>query len=215
MRSLTRAIADPYAGKSLSGRARARRWVLFASLFPDISEMRVLDLGGDTRNWVSSPVRPREVVLVNVFFQPSEVDWMSTAVGDACDLPHDLRGKTFDLVYSNSVIEHVGGAWRRGAFAQTVADMAPRHWVQTPYRYFPLEPHWLFPGFQLLPLAARAAVTRRWKLGHRHAADRKTAVESSLSVELLSRTEMRHLFPDSRLHTERMAGLPKSMIAVR
>ena len=28
--------------------------------------------------------------------------------------------------------------------------------VQTPYRYFPVEPHWLFPGLQFLPMGLRA-----------------------------------------------------------
>ncbi len=39
-------------------------------------------------------------------------------------------------------------------------------WVQTPYRYFPIEPHWIFPGFQFLPLSARTEISRRWPLGN-------------------------------------------------
>ena len=77
-------------------------------------------------------------------------------IGDACDPVGAVGGRSFDLVYSNSVIEHVGGHQRRELFAQAVRDLAPSHWVQTPYRYFPLEPFWLFSAFQFLPLPSRA-----------------------------------------------------------
>ena len=30
--------------------------------------------------------------------------------------------------------------------------------MQTPYRYFPIEPHWLFPGMQFLPLPVRWSI---------------------------------------------------------
>lgn len=158
-------------------------------------------------------MRPGELTILNVAPQQSD-NGTRVLVGDACALPESLRDERFDLVFSNSVIEHVGGPWRRTAFAESVAQLAEHHWVQTPYRYFPLEPHWLFPGFQFLPLRLRAEVTRRWRAG-RHITALDRAVASSLTVELLSRTEMRHLFPESQLLRERIAGVTKSLIAVR
>ncbi|HEX4060865.1 MAG TPA: UDP-N-acetylmuramoyl-tripeptide--D-alanyl-D-alanine ligase [Streptosporangiaceae bacterium] len=55
-----------------------------------------------------------------------------------------LRGslRHYDLVFSNSLIEHVGGHERRERFADTVHQLSGAYWVQTPYRYFPVEPHW-------------------------------------------------------------------------
>lgn len=41
------------------------------------------------------------------------------------------------------------------------------------------------------------------------------AVQRVLQIELLSTAEIRHLFPDSTLHRERMAGMTKSIVAVR
>ena len=179
--------------------------------FPDIAEMRVLDLGGTPRYWATAPVKPNKVTVVNLEgFDP--VDGVEAIVGDACD-PPDIRGD-FDLVYSNSLIEHVGGYERRRRLAEIVKGVAQRHWVQTPYRYFPIEPHWLFPGFQFLPLRARAAITQWWPLGHMRGGG-QLALDRALSVELLSRTEMRYLFPDSTIVTERFVGLPKSIVAVR
>ena len=94
---------------------------------------------------------------------------------------------------------------------------ADRHWIQTPYRYFPVEPHWLFPFFQFLTPTARVSVARHWRLAHEYDASRSAdeTVRQVLLVELLSRREFEHLFGGSRVMFERFAGLPKSMIAVR
>lgn len=211
-------LASARSPGSLAARARARRWEMFAAHFPEVGDMRVLDLGGTTFTWVSAPVRPREVVVVNMKPQPSEVDWISTLVADACALPRQVTDQSFDLVYSNSVIEHVGGHARREAFAAAVRNGAARYWVQTPYRYFVIEPHWLFPGFQFLPVAIRAELTRRWKLGHRRAGRHPPdlAVAKVLDVELLSKAEMRHYVADcTTVLSETFLGLVKSIIAVK
>lgn len=206
-------------GRSLSERARARRWAELAGRFPDLAAMDVVDLGGTTWNWTMGPARPRSVLVVNLDPQAltNAPQWMSTVAADVCDLPDGVTGRSFDLVFSNSVIEHVGGRWRRRAFAATVRRLAPHHWVQTPARSFPLEPHWMFPGFQFLPVAARAAVSRRWPLAPPELRVRSAgeAVDDVLDIELVSAAELRRLFPDSELVRERAAGLTKSFIAVR
>ena len=133
--------------------------------------------------------------------------------GDACDPPAHVRDAEFDLVYSNSLIEHVGGHARRCDFASVVHAMASRHWVQTPYRYFPIEPHWLFPGLQFLPQRARAWAIQRWPLSS-FRPNSELALRHVLEVELLSQTEMKYYFPRSELLKERVLGLTKSIIAV-
>jgi hypothetical protein len=154
--------------------------------------------------------------VVNLEAPPSETpEWISAEQGDACALPEHLRANEYDLVFSNSVIEHVGGHERRLRFAEAVHDLAPRHWVQTPYRYFPVEPHFLFPGFQFLPVAARSGIVRRWPLVHTPPEDRATALRVAMWVELLSKTELAYYFPHSEIRPERIAGLPKSLIAIK
>ena len=205
---------------SLGARARARRWEWFQQSFPDIGEMSVIDLGGRAESWLRAPARPARVHVVNLEdpgVNAETPDWISGELGDACDLPKQVREGEgeYDLVFSNSVLEHVGGHERRLRFAESVHDLAPRHWVQTPYRYFPVEPHFLFPGFQFLPLAARSQIVRRWPLVHTPPEDRPTALRVSMWVELLSRTEMRYYFPHSELRAERIGGLAKSLIAIK
>jgi hypothetical protein len=208
----TEAIADPYSGRSISARTRARRWTELLRRFPDLPDMRVVDLGGDSRHWVSCPSPPREITFVNLYEQPWAAEHR-VVVADACEVPCALAGERFDLAYCNSVIEHVGGHEQRRRLASTIGALADHRWVQTPYRYFPVEPHWLCPALQWLPVRARVALTRRWRLGHRRAQGSE-AVENVLTVELLTCTEMRHYFPDSDLWVERFMGLPKSLIAV-
>lgn len=172
----------------------------------------MLDLGGTAGYWRSAPVRPEHVTVVNLSPETSGEPWITTVTGDACTFQ---TGGQFDVVISNSLLEHVGGPARRRQVADVVHVAADRHWIQTPYRYFPIEPHWLFPGLQWLPIPVRVLVTRHWPLGHRHAKTRDEALDLVLEVDLVTRTEMASLFPHSRLWSERWAGLTKSLVAIR
>ncbi len=210
-------IADPSRPGSLAHSARAKRWQELLRCFPDLAEMRVLDLGGTPASWRSAPVRPAHVVTVNLDPRAARQSeqGITPVVADACtlSLPGNLSAERFDLVYSNSVLEHVGGHHRRQQFADTVHAHGTHHWVQTPYRYFPVEPHWLFPGLQLLPFRVRVAVSQHWPHGHIPRSGRAQATRHVQEVELLSLTEMRSYFSDSHIWIERLAGLPKSLVA--
>jgi SAM-dependent methyltransferase len=208
-------IKDPGRPGSLSARARQRRSTEFLRRFPEIESMRVLDLGGTPDAWAEMARRPKQVVAVNLDPQHQSTEDVDYVVGDACALPESLDGERFDLVYSSSLLEHVGGHAMRHQFAATVHAMADHHWVQTPYRYFPIEPHWVFPAFQFLPVPTRTAISRRWKLGHIHSADPREALDDVSWVELVGITEIRGYFPDSEVWFERFAGLVKSLVAVR
>lgn len=202
--------------RSIGGRLREERARWLAETFPDLAEMSVIDLGGRVPTWERAPVRPKHVHVVNV--QPSQDDipgWAEWDLGDACDLPAHIARRQYDLVFSNSLIEHVGGHERRERFADAVHQLSGAYWVQTPYRYFPVEPHWMAPGAQFLPVAVRAQVVRRWPLSYRRGQPREAALRTALSIELLDRAQLRYYFPDSLIRTETMLGLPKSLIACR
>lgn len=214
LRALRNHFVD--APGSLGERWRLRRWQWFQATFPGIESMSVIDLGGRVDAWLRAPVRPATVHIVNLEPSPEETPaWIRAEQADACSLPSRISGSSYDLVFSNSVIEHLGGHAQRMRFADTVHKLAARHWVQTPYRYFPIEPHWLFPGFQFFPLAVRAQVSRHWPLAHTQSQSKDEGIRAAMSVELLSRTEMAFYFPDSTLRSERVVGLVKSLIATK
>ncbi len=201
---------------SLGARRRALRWQWLLQAFPDLDQMDVIDLGGCLTTWLRAPVRARHVHIVNISKPPLEVpDWADVARGDACALPAAIADRRYDLVFSNSVIEHVGGHERRARFADAVHSLSDAHWVQTPYRYFPVEPHWLVPGLQFLPVALRAAVATRWPLAHTRGRSKAAVLSTVLWTDLIDKTQMRAYFPDSELVYERFLGLTKSLIAVR
>ncbi len=201
-------------------RIRARRIVdLISAVHAETGACRILDLGGEPDYWrlfdrgflQSKAVH---ILLVNPAPQRSCDPLFSTLVGDACALP-ELQGR-FDLVHSNSVIEHVGDWSRMEAFAAEVRRLARRYYVQTPYFYFPVEPHFSAPFFHWRSEQARARMLLKRRRGWcERAADVGAAMRVVQHARLLDKTQFRFLFPDAKHVDERAAGLTKSLIAVR
>jgi SAM-dependent methyltransferase len=121
-------------------------------------------------------------------------------LGDALAMP--FREGEFDVAYCNSLIEHVEPE-ERARLAAEVRRVAARYFVQTPNRWFPIEPHVLLPLFQFLPRAVRR---RLWRFG--------ASGETFHDIHLLGREELRRLFPEARILRERMGPLTKSFMAV-
>jgi hypothetical protein len=214
----TRALRNRFvdAPGSIGERLRVARWERFRRLFPNIADMSVVDLGGTADMWLRAPLRARHVHLINLEPHPAELpDWITAENADVTDAEVAAKLGRHDLVFSNSTIEHVGGHSQRRRFVAAVEQLAPLHWIQTPYRYFPVEPHFVAPGFQFLPLAARARLVRRWPLTHSRPGTPQEGMDAVINIELLTRAEMRYLFPGSLLLAERVLGLTKSLIAVR
>ena len=124
---LARRVRNLLAGtssSSLAGRTRARRWNLFLRTFPDLERLNVVDLGGTPQSWSTSPIRPRSLTVINLATSNSpEPDWVNVVTGDACRAAELGLQNDYDLVFSNSTIEHVGGHDRCLAFAETVKTL--------------------------------------------------------------------------------------------
>ncbi len=134
--------------------------------------------------------------------------------GSAPDLS-GFSAQDFDVVFSNSVIEHLGSWQNQQRMAGQVRSMGLPYYVQTPNRYFPIEPHFLLPFFQFLPRATRIWLAAHWRHGsHCRPGDREAATAVADEIRLLTASEMHALFPDARLHRERIGPLVKSFVAV-
>src|SRR4051794_26254597 len=166
------------------------------------SDTRVLDVGGTPETWEMLAVRPR-VTLLNTPRTKQELRGAAAWVaGDGRALP--FRDGAFDIVFSNSVIEHVGDAASQGRFAKEVARVGRSYWVQTPNRWFPVEQHLLTPVVHWLPKRCQRAIVPRftvWAAVTPVTADRQQYyLEHYLSeVKLLAANELAHLFPGARI----------------
>ncbi len=188
----------------------------FAREFALTPETRVLDVGGTPDCWRFLPVQPR-LVFLNTPRTKEEVGASAAWVaGDGRRLP--FADRAFDIVFSNSVIEHVGGAGSQRQFANEVMRVGRAYWVQTPDRWFPVEQHLLTPLIHWLPKRWQRAIVPRftvWSLVVRVTKDRRQFyLEHYLNdVKLLSEGELKGLFPGARLIRERFCGWSKSLIA--
>jgi hypothetical protein len=111
-------------------------------------------------------------------------------------------------VFSNSVIEHMGAFGEQARFAKEVRRVGRRYFVQTPNRWFPLEPHYLVPGFQFLPVFVQKWLHTHCDLGN----IRKT--EPFGTIRLMTRNELQELFPGAHILPERVGPLVKSWYVV-
>jgi hypothetical protein len=190
----------------------------FAHTFEITCETRVLDVGGTPFNWSLLDVRPR-VTIVNMPRAREAFDAQFTSVfADGRELP--FRDHSFDVVFSNSVIEHVGDRDNQRRFALEIARVGRAYWVQTPNRWFPVEPHLLTPFLHYLPAAWQRRIARKftvWALIERPSPDRwEFYIEHYLrDIRLLDAGDLRRLFPGAEIVRERLGGWTKSLIAVR
>jgi hypothetical protein len=209
--------ADYRNTDSLSRRLRQKRFELFERLIAALPKpLRVLDVGGTEAFWQAmgrSSEGELEVTLLNVTSSATESPWFTSIAGDARDLSQ-FDDRQFDVVFSNSVIEHVGGLEDQRRMADEIRRVGQRYFVQTPNRYFPIEPHFLFPGFQFLPEPAKIFLIAHFRLGsYDIVSDRVHARELVREIRLLSLAEFRRLFPGATIYRERLLGLTKSFTA--
>ena len=203
---------------AISRHFRRRRMARFAAELGLTPETRVLDIGGTPDNWQLLAAAPR-LVLLNTPRAAGDLAGASTWVaGDGRALP--FRDAAFDVVFSNSVIEHVGDLASQRQFAREVARVGRAYWVETPNRWFPVEQHLLTPFVHWLPRRWQRALVPRfnwWRVLVPLPPDRRDFyIDHYLrDVRLLGPSELRALFPDGRILRERSLGVAKSLVALR
>ena len=215
---LIRRHADDDNADSLANRLRNRRFQLFESLAGRLPRpLHILDVGGtnafwERRGWAGC--HDVRITTLNLEAEPRRFDNVEPAVGDATNLCQ-FGNRSFDIVFSNSVIEHLFSFENQQKMASEVQRVGKAYWVQTPNFWFPVEPHFHVPAWQWLPVGLRVALIRRWRCGWRGPCpDPVRARELVSEVRLLTRSEIIALFPGARLIPERVGELVKSWTAV-
>jgi len=211
-------LADFRRDDSLAIRVRLKRIAYFKQLISSLPRpLRILDVGGTEVFWERMGLCDDEsinVVILNVREAEAHHPNFKSVVGDARDMPQ-FKDAEFDVVFSNSVIEHVGGYEEQKKMADEVKRIGRRYFVQTPNYYFPVEPHVLFPFFQFLPLWLKVFLLRHFNLGWAtKIASKERAMQLIERCQLLKKRELKSLFPKADIRAEKMMGLIMSYIVV-
>lgn len=203
---------------------RAMRVALFNSMVTEVVARngfcRILDVGGTHEYWetfggvIDWP--NVHVTLLNLVRTPEpDTPSISQTIGNACNMEQYPDG-SFDLVHSNSVIEHVGLWDNMAAMAREIRRIAPAYFVQTPSFWFPIEAHSRFPFLQLLPEPVKVSLIMRRRLGYwSRATDVGAATRTAHTSILLHRRQLAFLFPDAEIVREKAYGFTKSYMAIK
>lgn len=213
-----RHLADVNDQESFSNRMRSERFRLFESLTASLPRpLRILDIGGTNDFWEQRGWAERDdvhITLVNLFEGERVHENIVPVVGDATNLAEHADA-AYDIAFSNSVIEHLFTLDAQRRMASEIRRVALRHWVQTPNYWFPIDPHFLVPGWQYLPRALRTEMLRRRRIGWRGPLPERAAAREAVDeIRLLTGAELRSMFPDSEVRAEKWRGLTKSWIVL-
>ena len=218
-------VSDNTIKETYSSKFRRQRIRLLGELLVQkkLSEITILDIGGTLNYWeMNLQYLPKGLItnidIINLPPQENkeiEIDGIlvRSYEGNALD-KSSFRLLHYDLIHSNSVIEHVGNLSAQYKMANIIPTLGSNFWIQTPAKSFPLEPHFYFPFFAYIPIGLRAFLLRHFNLGfHKR---KKKWLQSKIICEetrLLNRKEFNFLFPSGEILKEKVFGLTKSYIA--
>jgi hypothetical protein len=221
---------NPFSLPSLMRRARFKVINrMISKILARQGTCRILDIGGTAYYWqlnkgfLEANKGKIKILLVNLpdakgANAPGEVNGdplFENVSGDACDMATYFLRDDYDMIHSNSVIEHVGGESAQRAMAEHTALSKKPYYLQTPNYWFPIEPHYRALAFHWLDVNLRAALLQRFTLGFRtRTPNREEALGIIESVRLLTPGQLRNLFPGGKLLRERFLGFTKSLIAI-
>lgn len=185
----------------------------------------VLDAGGSSIYWIERGIADDdrfEITVLNLddeeFKKRDPHPRIDEVVGDARRLPDLYEPRTFDIVFSNSVIEHVGGMVEQRAMADGIRQVGDAYFVQTPNRRFPMEPHFVEPiYFSPLCHPRMPRTVRLWAASHTASggSTREETRDIVAAIRLMNKPELMACFPDAEVVPENFYGLVKSWMMYR
>jgi len=199
--------------KKLSHKSRTKKFELLGSVFKARPGDRVLDVGASGEVFlrytfedvypfperiVAGGATVNEILSTRQFYPQPQY-----AVFDGCALP--FPDKSFDLGFSNAVIEHILGDGRQEKFAKEIMRVSKSWFVTTPNYWYPFESHYHLPLIQFMPRPLERQYNRL--LGSHIP---KGQVQD---LGLLSARELRRLFPSSEIRKVRVTFWPETLVA--
>jgi len=194
---------------------RKRRFHFFKEKIKLLDKpITILDIGGTVKFWINENYHNENVfiTIININTEESSYGNIRVLSGNACDLSM-FKSKAFDISFSNSLIEHLYTKANQIKMASEAMRVGKYFFIQTPNRYFPIEPHFKFPFFQFLPRVLKMFLQTKTTLINGVKYDKEYARNIINEIRLLSLKEVKELFPNSKIMIERFFGLAKSFVA--
>ncbi|MBA3986571.1 MAG: methyltransferase domain-containing protein [Flavobacteriales bacterium] len=192
----------------------------------------MLDLGGGNGKYINS-ILPKnqdfnvtisDILIDDLKYAEDNFKYKTTRLIEDKKLP--FEDTAFDIVFCNSVIEHVtipkNDIWilkstkkfqhlsfkRQQEFAEEIKRIGKSYFVQTPYKYFLIESHSWLPGFiVLLPRPLQIKTIKFF--------NKFWPKKTSPDWNLLTFKQMQQLFPEALIYREKILGFTKSLIAIK
>jgi hypothetical protein len=207
---------------------REKRLERFNAFVKGVSgQIRLIDLGGTVKFWEDWGLakQPRlDVTIVNDHHIDKNHEHDRLSLPNIHRLQADVLTLSavdlaqFDVIFSNSLIEHLPGPEAQRQLAQAIIDSGRPYFMQTPNKRSPVDPHFprpYVPFFAAYPRPLQARLLSWSALGSGSAAPSYAAALERLSNYYpLTTRGVRQLFPQARIVMERPLGVPMSIIAM-
>ena len=217
IRSYSLYNADQNNEDSISSTLRKKRFEFFKEYSKKFEKpIKIIDLGGTDYYWKNIGFINNDeyhITILNIKQQEvKDLKNISFVKKDARDL-NFIKDKEYDLVYSNSMIEHLNKLNEQKELAGEIQRIGKKFFIQTPNYYFPVEPHFLFPLFQYLPVKMKSKLISKYDLGwYQKQFNKKEASDIASSIRLLKKKELEEIFPGCKIYCEKYFCLNKSFI---
>jgi predicted SAM-dependent methyltransferase len=204
---------------SIGAKFRSKRLRKFEKLFfrnfnPE-KPIRILDVGGTAYFWKDSQV-PNipgvRITLLNLHLEKSTHPHIVSQVGNATAMD-EFEDQSFDLVFSNSVIEHLYTYANQVRMAEEIRRVGKKFFIQTPNKYFPVEAHYALPFAQYFPKSVLLFLLTKTRMSRMKRWEQTAAKQYLEEIRLINEKEMKALFPGAKLLKEKALGMTKSLTA--
>lgn len=198
--------------RKVQKKSRNKKYAFFMKVIRPKSKSLILDVGcgqgtfleekyPHKKNIIALDVNPEYIKIV-------KKKYPEIKVLKASGLKLPFKDKSIDVVFSNAVIEHVGGLKEQKIFAQEIMRVAKSYFVTVPNKYFPLEPHYRVPFYQFVSKSFQKWLSKKISIGNYKKGEWE-------DINLLSAKKLKSLFPSSILHKHRVLVSPETLICYK
>ncbi len=215
--------------KGYQAKCRQKRGEIFKRyLLPQEGDL-IMDLGGEDGTYISR-LLPFKTNVYSADIDPiklkkcTQKGYKTILLDESGKIP--FADHYFDIIFCSSVIEHVTidkkdmeridtnkefklmAQKRQHAFADEIRRATKGYFVQTPYKYFPLESHSRLPVILVV-------LPRKWQIKIIKFFRKFWFARTSPDWNLLTVKDMKSLFPDAQIIKERSFLFTKSLMAIK